>query len=204
MKTMICMGDSLTEGSDIPVGHTWPELAGNALNIDVVNWGIGGDTSAGMLARFHGQLSARKPSFVFILGGTNDLWWGWEVYTVLGNLFSMVVQARHIKIAPVIGIPLPVNVSAAKAADFSPPMDGYDRFIEKLEALVESLIVHAAENEVALVDLHGLFLTDQRIIKEDLFLPDGLHPNRAGHQVIADAVVAAFRKDFGFKASAST
>lgn len=204
MKTMICMGDSLTEGSDIPVGHTWPELAGNALNIDVVNWGIGGDTSAGMLARFHGQLSARKPSFVFILGGTNDLWWGWEVYTVLGNLFSMVVQARHLNIAPVIGMPLPVNVSAAKSADFSPPMDGYDRFIEKLEALVEALIVHAAENEVALVDLHGPFLNDQRITKEDLFLPDGLHPNRAGHQVIADAVVAAFRKDFGFKASAST
>ena len=204
MKTLICMGDSLTEGSDIPVGHTWSELAGNALNIEVVNGGIGGDTSAGMLARFHGQLSARKPSFVFILGGTNDLWWGWEVNTVLGNLFSMVVQARHQGAAPVIGLPLPVNIPAAKAAGFSPPMDGYDRFIEKLEALVDALIVHASESEVVLVDLHGPFLTDQRIIKEALFLPDGLHPNRAGHQVIADAVVAAFRQDFGFNASAST
>lgn len=47
MKTIICIGDSLTEGADTPVGHTWPDLAANTLNIDVINCSIGGDTSGG-------------------------------------------------------------------------------------------------------------------------------------------------------------
>ena len=121
MKTMVCIGDSLTEGTDIPTGHTWPALVANALGIDVINCGIGGDTTTGMLSRFYPEVVDTKPAFVFIMGGTNDLWWNWEVNTILGNLFSMIVQARHYGIAPVIGLPIPVNVTAARANDFSPP-----------------------------------------------------------------------------------
>ena len=76
MKTLICIGDSLTAGTDIPVGHTWPELVSHTLNMDVINCGIGGDTTTGMLARFHQEVAVRRPAFVFIMGGTNDLWWG--------------------------------------------------------------------------------------------------------------------------------
>ena len=32
-----------------------------------------------MLALFFPDVVADKPAFVFIMGGTNDLWWGWEV-----------------------------------------------------------------------------------------------------------------------------
>jgi lysophospholipase L1-like esterase len=78
MTTMICIGDSLTEGTDIPVGHTWPALVANALSLEVINCGIGGDTTNGMLSRFYPDVVDRRPAFVFIMGGTNDLWWGWE------------------------------------------------------------------------------------------------------------------------------
>jgi PAS domain S-box-containing protein len=128
MQTLICIGDSLTEGADIPVGHTWPALAANALSLKVVNGGIGGDTTGGMLSRFYPQVAAEKPAFVLIMGGTNDLWWGLDVNSILANLFSMVVQARHHGIAPVIGVPLPVDVTAARASDFLPPWGGYARF----------------------------------------------------------------------------
>ena len=199
MKTMLCIGDSLTEGTDIPVGHTWTALVANTLNLEVVNGGIGGDTTAGMLARFHWQVTAGKPAFVFIMGGTNDLWWGWEVNTVLGNLFSMVVQARHVGIAPVIGLPLPVNVSAAKAGDFSPPLGGYDQFSDKLDALVEALVFHSTESEVPVVDLYRPFMVDNRQVRNEFFLPDGLHPSRAGHKAIASETAAVFRRDFNFQ-----
>lgn len=199
MKTLICIGDSLTEAADIPVGHEWPALTANGLDLEVINAGIGGDTTQGMLARFHPVVIAAKPHFVFIMGGTNDLWWGWEVNTVLGNLFSMVVQARHHGIAPVIGLPLPVNLAAAKAADFSPPLDGYHRLSQKLEALTEALIFHATESEVAVVDLYRPFLEDARKVRSTLFLPDGLHPNRTGHQVIAQELLTVFRQTFQLK-----
>ncbi len=198
MRTMLCLGDSLTEGTEIPVGHGWPALVSNALDLEVMNAGIGGDTTAGMLARLPVLLAANEPAFVFILGGTNDLWWGWEVNAVLGNLFSMVVQTRHHGITPIIGLPLPVHVAAAKAADFSPPLGGYDRLAQKLEALAEALIFHATESEVVSIDLYRSFLLDGNQVDKTLFLPDGLHPNRPGQQLIATAIASGFVSHFNF------
>ena len=198
MKPMICIGDSLTEGTDTPAGHTWPALVSNALNLDVINCGIGGDTTQGMLSRFYPEVIGQKPEFVFIMGGTNDLWWGCEVNTTLANLFSMVVQARHHGIAPAIGLPLPVNVAAAEVGNFSPPQGGYGRFTEKLEALVKELDCHATESEVASIDLHRPFLEGNRQVRADLFLPDGLHPNKAGHFAIAKEIASIFRQELNF------
>jgi len=198
MKALVCMGDSLTEGADIPVGHTWPSLVSNALEVDVINCGIGGDTTTGMLARFYPEVVAKMPAFVLIMGGTNDLWWGLEVNTVLGNLFSMVFQARHHGIAPVIGLPLPINVAAARVADFSPPSEGYDRFVKKMDTLLEALVFHTTESGVALIDLHQPFLSGKGKIRDDLFLPDGLHPNPSGHQTVASTICDGFRKWFQF------
>lgn len=200
MKALFCMGDSLTEGADIPVGHTWPSMVGNALNLDVINCGIGGDTTAGMLSRFYPEVVAKMPAFVYIMGGTNDLWWGLEVNTVLGNLFSMVVQARHYGIAPVMGLPLPVNVPAARAADFSPPLGGYNRFAKKMDTLLEALVFHTTESEVPLIDLYRPFLSDNGQIRDALFLPDGLHPNPSGHRTVASTICDGFRKWFHFHA----
>ena len=198
MPTLVCFGDSLTEGADIPVGHTWPALVANGLHIDVINGGIGGDTTQGMLARFNAEVVTKRPAFVFVMGGTNDLWWDWEINTILGNLFSIVVQARHHAIATIIGLPLPVNVAAARTNDLSPPLGGYERLAKKMEKLVEALTRHAMQSEVAVVDLYHPFIKNQRQIRADLFLPDGLHPNKAGHLTIAKAVTMTFRKEFAF------
>ena len=97
MKTLICIGDSLTEGADIPAGHSWPELVGNALNMDVINGGIGGDTTTGMLARFHPEVVARKPALVFILGGTNDLWWGLPITIASNNNSHYVFRKNYVE-----------------------------------------------------------------------------------------------------------
>ena len=132
------------------------------------------------------------------MSGTNDLWWNWDVNTILGNLFSMIYQARHHGIAPAIGLPLPVDVSAAQAGDFSPPLGGYARFAKKMEEIVEELSGRASESEVIVIDLHRPFLTDSGRVLSDLFLPDGLHANKAGHLMIAKEIIAVFRRAFIF------
>ena len=200
MKTLICIGDSLTEGTDIPVGHTWPALVGNTLNMKVVNCGIGGDTTAGMLARFHSEVVVRQPAFAFIMGGTNDLWWGLDINAILANLFSMVVQARHCKIAPVMALPLPVHAGLASQNDFSPPWDGYDRFTRQLERLTEKITRYAHESEVVLVDLYRPFFSDEGGVHGELFLADGLHPNGKGHQTVATTIGRTFSQQFLFPA----
>jgi lysophospholipase L1-like esterase len=50
MKRIICHGDSLTEGKDIEAAYRWPSLLQNALGTEVINTGIGGDTTAGLLS----------------------------------------------------------------------------------------------------------------------------------------------------------
>ena len=110
MIKMVCLGDSITEGEDIEKGFRWTSLAANALGLEILNCGIGGDTTQGMLARFYPEVVSRKPAFVLILGGTNDLWWGAEINTILGNIFSIVCQARHHDITPIIGLPLPIHL----------------------------------------------------------------------------------------------
>ena len=198
MQTMICLGDSLTEATDIPVGHAWPSLVANSIHLDVINHGIGGDTTAGMLARFYPDVVAAKPAIVLIMGGTNDLWWDLEVNAILANLFSIVFQARHHGIAPMIGMPPPVAVAVAETNDFSPPWGGYECFTDRLTEFCKALGTRATESEVPFVDLYKPFLTADREANNDLFLPDGLHPNRTGQDLIAKTVADGLHIHFNF------
>lgn len=53
MKTLVCHGDSLTAPDEPDRGHSWPSLVGSRLKINVINNGIGGDTTGGLLSRFY-------------------------------------------------------------------------------------------------------------------------------------------------------
>lgn len=198
MKKLACMGDSLTEGADLVTGHTWPSLVGNALTLNVSNFGIGGDTTQGMLSRFYPEVIQFKPDYVLIMGGTNDLWWDWEIKTILGNIFSMCFQARYPNITPIIGLPIPLDAVSAQKADPSPPPQGYVRMVEMLTDLVDNLKTHAADNEIPVVDLHQPFLSNNQKPVSTMFLDDGLHPNQKGHQLIADSIIRSFRELFRF------
>ncbi len=89
MRKIICHGDSLTEGADIEPAYRWPSLLQNALGgIEVINTGIGGDSTAGLLSRFTADVVSHKPDTVILLGGTNDFWWDIPVNMVMANLYS--------------------------------------------------------------------------------------------------------------------
>ena len=99
MKRIICHGDSLTEGKDIKVAYRWPSLLQNALGTEVINTGIGGDTTTGLLSRFSTDVIPRKPDLVILMGGINDFWWGLSINTVIANLFTMAYHAQFHGIA---------------------------------------------------------------------------------------------------------
>ncbi len=66
MKKIICHGDSLTEGSDLENNYTWPKLVENQIQVTVLNRGIGGDTSGGLMSRFHPDVVRYQPDMVVI------------------------------------------------------------------------------------------------------------------------------------------
>ena len=94
MKTIVCHGDSLTEGADLEKSYTWPQLVENKVKVTVLNRGIGGDTSGGLLARFQQDVVQNKPDLVVILSGTNDLWWDLDINLILDNHLKGTSQSQ--------------------------------------------------------------------------------------------------------------
>lgn len=198
MTKLVFHGDSITEGADLDRPYTWPKLVENALNIETINAGIGGDTTAGMLGRFSTDVVSKAPEIVIILGGTNDLWWDLDVNPILANIFAMASQARYHNIAPVIGLPLPVWVEAAERQPFAPPVGGYEKCMTKLANLVGALKSYAERSDIPCVDFYERFVDEAERVKEIFYLEDGLHLNRTGHGRMARAVVDFLKSEFLF------
>jgi lysophospholipase L1-like esterase len=193
-----CHGDSLTEGSDFLKPYTWPALTAQRLGIEVVNRGIGGDTTAGMLARYALEVLQKKPELVILLGGTNDLWWGLDPKLIIANLASMVVQAQHYGIVPILALPLPCWPDQAARQVWTPPEGGYTVFNEQIQDLVERITTYAGNDDLPLIDFYRLWFDDGGALRTDLFLEDGLHANKTGHRQMADAAVALLQAYFRF------
>jgi acyl-CoA thioesterase I len=193
-----CHGDSLTEGSDFLRPYTWPALTAQQLGIEVVNRGIGGDTTGGMLGRFAFEVLQHRPEMVVLLGGTNDLWWGIAPHQILANLASMVVQTQHYGIVPILALPLPCWADQAASQPWTPPEGGYTVFNTQIENLVEKITAYAEADDLPLIDFFGICFDESGALRTDLFLEDGLHVNKTGHRRMAAAAVALLRKYFRF------
>jgi acyl-CoA thioesterase I len=50
---IVCIGDSLTEGLGVDKQKSWPIILGELGKMVVINKGISGDTTSGMVSRFY-------------------------------------------------------------------------------------------------------------------------------------------------------
>ena len=175
---LLCMGDSLTEGYGIPAASSWPTLLQDMIGFEVINCGISGDTTGGMLARFNAALSKHNPTHVFIMGGTNDLWLDLAQNLILSNIMAMSRQARAANCQAVIGIP---------TACFFNDMDRLknDIFLnEKQLALKVKQFQVYLRQAMKIDDLPIIDFGEN--MHADLFLPDGVHPNVKGNVRMAN------------------
>ena len=198
MKTLVCHGDSLTASDELDRGSIWPSLVESRLKINVINSGIGGDTTGGLLSRFYPAVVQHRPDVVLIMGGTNDLWWDLDIKMILANIFTMTCQAEHHDIVPLVGIPIPMAIEKACGQDFGAPEGGYDRCQEKLAALAKALARSAKQNDIACLDFYHPFCDKFGNAMGKYFLDDGLHPNEAGHRLMAGKTVKMLKDRFDF------
>ncbi len=95
---IVCLGDSLTFGFKMTRENTWPRIVEKELNIKVLNKGICGDTTAGMLSRFRADVIDEQPTHLILMGGTNDLVFQLERSIIYSNIATMIYQAYHYNI----------------------------------------------------------------------------------------------------------
>lgn len=71
-ETIICFGDSLTEGVGAGAGEDYPTVLSRRLGVPVINAGRRGDTTAQALQRLSEAVLRNRPRLVVVLLGGND------------------------------------------------------------------------------------------------------------------------------------
>jgi lysophospholipase L1-like esterase len=180
---IICLGDSLTIGFKLRRKDSWPFILGEESKIQVLNKGIAGDTTSGMLARFYRDVVDEKPTHTIITGGTNDMVYNIPLSIVQGNLASMVFQSFHNNIIPILGIPIPTVPQRAKNNyKFT---QNFEEVNDKIKENTAWIINFASLVNCKVIDFYKEFYNEQRDQgKEELYI-DGVHPKIEGNKKMA-------------------
>lgn len=147
--------------------------------------GIGGQTSAQMLARFTSDVVNLHPKAVVIMAGTNDVahnaYWV-EPDKVVDNIVSMCQLARANGIVPLIS-----SIPPCAAFVWNPEIkDAAQTIIDINKRLRE----YADANGIVYVDYHSALTDDQGGFPEK-FSADGCHPNPDTYFIMEELVVKA-------------
>lgn len=172
LPRIVFLGDSLSAGFGLAEEEAFPalvgeELARRGLAVRVINAGVSGDTTAGGLERL-AWLLAQRPRLVVVELGANDGLRGQPVEAIEANLREIVRRSRE------------AGAVVALCGMRMPPSYGRD-YASAFEAIYPRL---ARELELPLLP----FLLEGVAARPELNLPDGIHPNPAGHQLVARTV----------------
>jgi lysophospholipase L1-like esterase len=190
-QRVVFMGDSITDA--------WPDpLNGEFFSgKPYIGRGISGQTTPQMLVRFRPDVIALHPAAVVILAGTNDLagnTGAMSLEEIEGNLASMCELAQAHRIKVILASVLPVydgghnqEGKSLVMTDRRPP--------EKILGLNQWIRSYAAEHDDVYLDYFSAMADDKGFLKKDLS-EDGLHPNKAGYDVMAPLADAAIDKAF--------
>ncbi len=170
---IVAFGDSLTAGFGLNPGQGFPDVLQMALkarghNVEVINAGVSGDTTAAGLARLDWAVGEEADAVIVELGA-NDALRGQPPAETRANLDTILTRLR--------ARGLPILVAGMR----SPENWGSD-YRDRFDAIFADL----AAKHGAL--LYPFFLagvaTDPK-----LNLPDGLHPNQRGIAIIVEGIL---------------
>lgn len=171
--TILFLGDSLTAGYGLDEGEAFPDLIANRFkaegrdDINVVNAGVSGSTSASGLSRLQWYIRSRPDLLVLALGA-NDGLRGLDVAQMEKNLRDTIefAQANNVQVA-LTGMLIPPNLGPEYTTAFA--------------AVFPTL---AEEYQLPFLP----FLLEGVAAVTELNQGDGIHPNTEGTRIVADTV----------------
>jgi acyl-CoA thioesterase-1 len=171
---VLVFGDSITAGYGVEPSEAYPsrlqeKIKAKGWPFTIVNGGISGDTTASGLSRLNWALRSEPEVMIIALGG-NDGLRGTAPETTKKNLQAIIDNARKARPAMTLilcGMRMPPNYGEA--------------YTRRYAAIFDEL---ARKNQIAYVP----FLLDKVGGIAAMNQPDRIHPNPAGHRLIADTV----------------
>ena len=186
---VVFLGDSITDAWPDPrFGEFFPGKP-------YVGRGISGQTTPQMLVRFRPDVVALHPAAVLILAGTNDLAGNtgpMSLEEIEGNLASMCELAQANRIKVILSSVLPVY-DGGHNSEGKPLVMTDRRPPEKILALNQWIKSYAGEHDDVYLDYFSAMVDDKGFLRKELS-EDGLHPNKAGYDVMAPLAQAAIDK----------
>lgn len=202
---IVCIGDSITdfdrarpygEGLNGGIGRSYVAIADGllkavdpSLHLRFINMGIGGNTVRDLAARWQMDVLDLHPDYVTVLIGINDVWRQYDtpeiteghVYTPeYQETLSRLVETTLPEVKRMV-LMTPYIIEPNREDPMRARMDEYGRIVKEI----------AGKNDIPCVDLQAAF---DRYCKE--YYPasinwDRIHPNTAGHCIIARALLNA-------------
>jgi lysophospholipase L1-like esterase len=170
---VVFLGDSITEG--------WKRLAKDFPGLKVVNRGIGGDTTRGVLYRLNADVLVLKPAAVVLLIGINDIGLGGKPEDIADNTKAILLKLKQSN----PHMPLIVCKVMPSSEKQYRPADQ----IERLNALVDEIV--KSDPQFIRCDTWSIYADKNGNCQEDEF-PDLLHPNAIGYAKWANALKPIF------------
>jgi len=188
------LGDSITaQGFDNAGGYVWLVISGLeslGLKVTPIPAGVSGHTSKDMLVRLSKDVIAKKPDWVTISCGVNDVWhgaMGVELAAYKANLKAMVDQCQAAGIRVMLLTATMIGEDQSNANN------------QKLVAYNEAVRILAQEKKCLLADLNArMQVAVKSPERSDLvdqgkkLTVDGVHMNYFGNEMMAEGVLIAF------------
>ncbi len=192
------LGDSITQGGQSsPGGYVQlvgSALAANGVKIEIIGAGIGGHKSNDMLKRLDNDVLGKKPQWMTLSCGVNDVWHGARGVVLEDykkNITEIVDKAQAAGVKVVLLTSTMIKEDAAN--EENKKLAGYNDFLRTLAAEKKCLLADlngdmqasiAASVKAGIKPTNGNYLTS-----------DGVHMSPAGNQMMAVGVLKGFGLD---------
>ena len=172
-KSILIYGDSISAGYGMEKESQWSEslktlLSDKGFKISVYNRSLSGETTGGGLTRISRILDELKPTFLLLELGGNDALRGYPPKNIYENLNKMI-EASEKRGVEVFLMQIRILPNYGK------------RYQTQFESIYPTL---SEEKEVILLP----FMLNDIALKEELMMPDGIHPNKDAQPLIAEIV----------------
>ncbi len=167
-ENIIFLGDSLVEGVGASEGSDIVSVLSKRLNIDIINAGVKGDTTAKALDRLQVDVLDKNPKVVLVLLGGNDVLRKMPIENTYQNLENIILQIKNTGATVIL-----IGVKGSVLGDV------YEKMFDEL----------AVDFEVNYIsNIYKGFFLDSR------YKYDAIHPNDAGYLKMVDRIEPVLRQ----------
>ncbi|MEI0477764.1 GDSL-type esterase/lipase family protein [Brachyspira pulli] len=187
MRNVVCLGDSTTYGYMISRKKVWPSILNNKFaeegkDINIINKGINGDTTSGMIARFERDCLNENADLLILMGGVNDIFMFQNIDKIKDNIKLIVETSNKNNVDIILFTPIPFIKEIFTFFE----ADNLDLFENTLKEYVSWINEYTKENNIKSIDVYNMFMNN--IFKsnkyEDIYF-DGVHLSENGHNIFA-------------------